>query len=178
MKLPTIIILLLVTSGVAESYEFTAERILEVESQLYLPPDLGLNGDAPLLGYDSDGNGVRDDIQRYLKLRYFDEVELKAVFYDYASELLNRIHVVNESRETIQNLYRESGKSHWCLIWLNNNSERDYKLEIRELSKRIFNTLARHKADRVFESKLAGMRISAKDPDKYYIFCENYGLSG
>ena len=35
MKLPTIIILLLVTSGVAESYEFTAERILEVERHIY-----------------------------------------------------------------------------------------------------------------------------------------------
>lgn len=178
MKLSTIIIFLLVFSGAAESYEFTAERILEVESQVYLPPDPGLNGDASLLGYDSDGNGVRDDIQRYLELRYFDELELKVVFYDYASELLNRMHVVNESRETIQNLYRESGNSHWCLIWLNSNSKRDYKSEIRELSKRVFNTLARYKADRMFESKLAGMRISAKNPDTYYIYCDKYGLGG
>lgn len=176
MKRSTIIILLLAIAGPSESYEFTAERILEVESQIYLPPDPGLNGDSQLLGYDSDGNGVRDDIQRYLELRYFDEAELKAVFYDYASYLLNRMHVANESREFIQNLVKEREPSYWCLKWLDNNYERDYKSEIRELRKKVFNTLARNKANMMFNSKLAGMRSNAIDPETYNIYCAKYGL--
>src|SRR5216683_231714 len=35
-----------------------------------LPPDPGAAGKATLQGIDSDGDGVRDDIQRYIALTY------------------------------------------------------------------------------------------------------------
>lgn len=176
MKVFSIIFLLLTISEPAKSYDLTADRIFEVESQIALPPDPGLNGDAQLLGYDVDGNSIRDDIQRYLEVRYFDEPKLRAVFYDYASYLLNRIVVADQSTEFVQSLAKEREPAYWCLIWLNNNNERDFKSEIRELRKRVFNTIARHKANMIFHSKLAGMSFDAMDLETYRSYCVDYGL--
>lgn len=176
MKLVPIIVFLVTIAEPASSYEITTDRILEVESQVALPPDPGLNGDADLLGYDVDGGGVRDDIQRYLELRYFEEPKLKAVFYDYASALLKRISSASQSEEYIQNLVKEREPSYLCLMGLNNNSERDYRSEIRELKQRVFNTAARYKANMLFDSKLAGTVMTAIDIDAYKSYCAPYGL--
>ncbi|QKT02341.1 hypothetical protein HUS23_05985 [Ectothiorhodospiraceae bacterium 2226] len=41
-----------------------------------LPPDPGPAGKATLVGIDSDGSGVRDDVQRYILLEHTDKLEL------------------------------------------------------------------------------------------------------
>jgi len=171
-----IFILLLTFVDPALSYEISTERIFEVESHISLPPDPGPNGDAELLGYDVDRSGVRDDIQRYLELRYFDEPKVKAVFYDYASSLLKRISVADKSREYIQDLAKKREPSFLCLSWLDDSSERDYRSEILELRKRVFNTIARYKANMLFHSKLAGTVTTAIDVDTYKSYCVPYGL--
>ena len=38
-----------------------------------LPPDPGEAGKATLAGIDSDGDGIRDDVQRYIELTYFGD---------------------------------------------------------------------------------------------------------
>lgn len=51
-----------------------------------LPPDPGAAGKQTLLGIDSDNDGVRDDVQRYINLTYPDEPKVQAALLQFANE--------------------------------------------------------------------------------------------
>jgi hypothetical protein len=53
-------------------------------SRIPLPPDPGEAGKATLEGIDSDNDGVRDDIQRYIALTYPDSEKTRAVLIQFA----------------------------------------------------------------------------------------------
>lgn len=42
-----------------------------------LPPDPGKAGKQTLMGIDSDGDGLRDDVQRYIYLTYPDQPDVQ-----------------------------------------------------------------------------------------------------
>jgi hypothetical protein len=52
-----------------------------------LPPDPGAAGKATLQGIDSDGDGVRDDIQRYIALTYSNSEKTRAALTQSAKAL-------------------------------------------------------------------------------------------
>lgn len=54
------------------------------ELEAVLPPDPGEAGKATLEGIDSDGDGVRDDIQRYIAVTYQDRPIEKKIVTDSA----------------------------------------------------------------------------------------------
>ena len=45
-----------------------------------LPPDPGKAGKQTLMGVDSDGDGLRDDIQRYIYLTYPGKTNVQGAF--------------------------------------------------------------------------------------------------
>jgi len=160
------------------SYEITQERILEIKSQVSLPPDPGLNGETHIPGNDVDGDGMRDDIQRYLEFWYFDEPKLKKLFYHEALSEPNFIAASEQSKEYIQELIKNTDESFWCLSGLSKiNKHRDFDQERKELNRRTLNTVDRFKAYMISNSKLAGTVWTAKDPDTYLSYCRKYGLS-
>ena len=55
-------------------------------SGFVLPPDPGKAGKKTLLGIDTDGNGVRDDFQRYIYFTYPDDKKLRLGLTYYAKE--------------------------------------------------------------------------------------------
>lgn len=74
-----------------------------------LPPDPGKEGEETLLGIDTDGDGVRDDIQRYIYFTYPDDEKLRLGLTFYAIEFqgvlkdaedrdLSYVHAVNMER--------------------------------------------------------------------------------
>jgi hypothetical protein len=62
------------------------ERISNIDPELLksLPPDPGEAGKATLEGIDSDDDGVRDDVQRYIVLTYPDSEKTRAGLTQYA----------------------------------------------------------------------------------------------
>jgi hypothetical protein len=52
------------------------------------PPDPGPENDKTLAGIDSNGNGVRDDIERYIAANYGDSPQKVAFLMQYAREVL------------------------------------------------------------------------------------------
>ena len=58
-----------------------------------LPPDPGPAGSTTIAGIDSDGDGVRDDVQRYIALNYTNSVKTQAALTQltkaYLAELLD-----------------------------------------------------------------------------------------
>ncbi|MDP6583402.1 MAG: hypothetical protein QF535_02015, partial [Anaerolineales bacterium] len=57
-----------------------------VDVGVVLPPDPGEEGKLTLLGIDSDEDGVRDDIQRYIYFTYPDDEKLRLGLTYYAKE--------------------------------------------------------------------------------------------
>lgn len=47
----------------------------------YLPKDPGDNGDASIAGIDSDGDGVRDDLERYIARSYPNDRQVRNALY-------------------------------------------------------------------------------------------------
>lgn len=61
----------------------TGERV-DIAASINLPPDPGEAGKKTLLGIDSDGDGVRDDIQRYIYFTHIDKEKVQAALTEVA----------------------------------------------------------------------------------------------
>lgn len=88
-----------------------------------LPPDPGVAGKQTLLGIDSDGDGVRDDVQRYIALTYPNEPKVRAALTQFANQYQGLLpqagdrdaaynHAVKLSRhlDCLGGIKREEGK--------------------------------------------------------------------
>ena len=70
--------------------------IIPVESS-ELPPDPGEEGKADVAGIDSDNDGVRDDVERYIAYKYPDNPLTRKALYQYSKyEQLNLINSHNK----------------------------------------------------------------------------------
>ena len=56
-------------------------------SIVVLPPDPGAAGKTTLQGVDSDGDGVRDDVQRYIALTYPNSEKTRATLTQYTKSI-------------------------------------------------------------------------------------------
>jgi hypothetical protein len=65
----------------------TIPQTLKVLITVGLPPDPGAAGNATLAGIDSDGDGVRDDVQRYIGLTYPQSAKERAALTQAAVAL-------------------------------------------------------------------------------------------
>ncbi len=166
-------------AAVAEGREevVTPERMLEVESQIALPPDPGPNGDALLVGYDVDGDGIRDDIQRYIEFKYWDEPKLKAVYYDFAHAKLKLLAAAEKDRDTILRHSNDILRVSKCISALNErDNTRDLNDEEKEVESRILNTFERLKASFKANAKLSGIYPGGDLPRTWIKYCEKYGF--
>lgn len=75
-------------------------RFFTIENNL--PPDPGDAGKETVEGIDSDGDGVRDDVQRYIALNYTDS-DTQDALRQCAVNLQNFILDTNDRQTTIQN---------------------------------------------------------------------------
>ena len=167
------------TATVAEAREAeaTPQRMLEIESQVTLPPDPGPNGDALLQGYDVDGDGVRDDIQRYVEFRYWDEPMLKAAYYEFVRTRLTFIASADQERATLVRLSDQEGSVYKCMMALTKrDGSRDFIDELRELESKMLNTAERLSAFYRGQAKLSGIYSGGDIPDAYFKHCKKYGF--
>lgn len=69
----------------------TVPEVLKITINVGLPPDPGITGSVTLAGIDSDANGVRDDVQRYIGLTYPNSAKERAALSQAASALQTMI---------------------------------------------------------------------------------------
>ncbi len=82
-----------------------------------LPPDPGRSGKETLAGVDSDGDGVRDDVQRFIVENYgYSERGVRALNNLARSYQVEILTADSASREQVNNLSEQISKDASCLI--------------------------------------------------------------
>ena len=117
-----------------------------------LPPDPGAAGKATLAGIDSDNDGVRDDVQRWIALTYPNSQKTRAALRQYALAqqkfLLNAVDPV----KTANNSSLRGNAVH-CLFYIRGN---DADIILSELRAVFLNTGVRSRAYLQADRHLSG----------------------
>lgn len=126
-----------------------------------LPPDPGEEGKKTLLGIDSDEDGVRDDIQRYIYFTYPDDKKLRLGLTYYAKEFQGVLKDAND-REAAYEHANKMARHGECLYYLKGRESIDIR---RALRAEILNTRERSIAYIKYSDNLGG-RVIDKAPLK------------
>ena len=126
-----------------------------------LPPDPGEAGKKTLLGIDTDGDGVRDDIQRYIYFTYPDDKKLRLALTYYAKEFQGVLKDAND-REAAYEHANKMARHGECLYYLKGRESIDIR---RALRAKILNTRERSMAYITYSDNLGG-RVIDKAPLK------------
>ena len=142
---------------------------IEIESSS-LPPDPGKEGKRTLMGIDSDSDGLRDDVQRYIYLTYPDRPNVQGALTQYAL-LLQKTVDPNREIGTGRALANEKGEAMDCL----NYFMRDEIYQVTQrLKAEVINTYDRAKKYLAYDEELIGGIFSASDLpfDETHQLCE------
>lgn len=136
-----------------------------------VPPDPGEAGKQTLEGIDFDNDGVRDDIQRYIVLNYFDSLAEVAGLRQYAKATQRSLLNANSGDRSlvVDNVQKEfdAGKCLAHVMELYPSFEATDKLQVEML-----NTRQRSLANIRVESYLGGHVFPGAPSTQYKFFCE------
>jgi hypothetical protein len=149
-------------SGTLLSNTVSLELYWEVNGHRLPPePDKTLN-DSTLLGIDTNNNGVRDDVERWIYKTYDHPIE-RGIFMQSARAYQKVIVDPSKAHETMKYIDDASDCEgywrYWKILYKDRNESyileryRDLEKEIRPIQ---FNTLKRHMAYERFNATLSG----------------------
>lgn len=128
-----------------------------------LPPDPGDAGKATLEGIDSDHDGIRDDIQRYIALTYWNRSDIQAGLRQYATAFQDSLMGADSKAVSLAN-EAKSAKAQECLRY-RLGVEEGYQA-FRQLHAFALNTEARSHAYIAYNSQLGGEVFSLPNEDR------------
>ena len=132
-----------------------------------LPPDPGNDGKATLEGIDSDGDGIRDDIQRYITLTYPDSRKTRAALRQ-AAVALQRIILQDPDEETALSNTELEARASECIRYIRPGDGREID---NMLLAEFLNTVERSKAYLEYDAQLRGHVFGVKNIDQYRSSC-------
>ena len=137
-----------------------------------LPADPGEAGMATVEGIDSDNDGVRDDIQRYIALEETDE-DIQAILTDYAI-IIQKYMVSEEELELMENEIiadAHADMTMHCLRYLYSDNATEIR---RNLEAVTINTKERFLAYVKADGFLGGQVFELPTDDELIVVCEKY----
>lgn len=117
-----------------------------------LPPDPGEEGRLTLEGIDSDGDGIRDDIQRFIALNHPDSEKLRAGLTQYARAIQEAL-LVRDDKPLSLNAASKTSRATECLWFLLGEQAPDVT---NTMFAEMLNTVARSRAYLTYNSQLFG----------------------
>ncbi len=120
-----------------------------------LPPDPGQAGKQTLLGVDSDTDGVRDDIQRYIYFTYPSEEKVKLALTEVAKQYQTLLLESNDPDAVFNNATKMARHGE-CLDYIKGEVATDILAELRA---EILNTKDRSLAYIKYSNNLSGESI-------------------
>ena len=137
------------------------------DTGMNLPPDPGEEGKKTLLGVDTDGDGVRDDIQRYIYFTYPDNKKLRLALTYYAKEFQGVLKDAND-REAAYEHAKNMVRHGECLWYLKDEESLDICSALRA---KILNTRERSIAYIKYSDNLGGRIISGAPQKEWKNSC-------
>ena len=139
----------------------TLPNTLKVEievSLLNLPPDPGEEGKLTLEGIDSDNDGVRDDIQRWIVLRYPNSEKTRTAFNQVSIDFQNTLLTANNKDQSIE-ASRKFLRSRECVYHVlsaNPSNLTEIKFDLDQLRSVVLNTKLRSDAYMLSDKNFSG----------------------
>lgn len=136
-----------------------------------LPPDPGDAGLQTLEGIDSDDDGVRDDIQRFIALEYPDSAKVRAALTQIAISMQDQL-VAGGSKQ--QSLAAASGtmRAMECLMAIETAMDADAVTDsVRLLQGEILNTGERWNAYGMFDQQMGGEVVASVPLEQHETSC-------
>lgn len=135
------------TSQILSTFKFISTSTVSV-----LPPDPGEAGKLTLEGIDSDKDGVRDDIQRLIYLKYSDSQKTREALKDVVKALQAALLASNNRTLSLATVPLQTRAAN-CLVYV--RPDDDDILE--NLVVAFLNTEQRFQANNLFSSHLKGL---------------------
>ncbi len=128
---------------------------ITAETLAHLPPDPRPAGKATIQGIDSDGDGVRDDVQRYIALTYPNSAKTRAALTQVTKHEQKELLDANNKQTAIADLIGDDGSD--CLYFIVGSD--NVRAIYNELEARILNTRDRSEASILFNQQIGGQGI-------------------
>lgn len=135
-----------------------------------LPPDPGEAGKATIAGIDSDNDGVRDELQRYIALTYPDDEETQKALTDYVIAYQDFVLELDDKEATIRNA--EAMKQAMICVFCARQTQDDTFEVLAEMKGKIFNTADRVEAYISAEKHLGGITFSISPSEDQCARCQ------
>ena len=132
-----------------------------------LPPDPGEVGEATLEGIDSDGDGIRDDIQRFITLTHSDSARTRAALGQYAKAMQVALLDAGSKTDSIKHS-RAAGHAIDCLYHVRSDDAFDVS---GELLAQILNTDERNLTYFQYDAQLSGQFFPSTPLDLWKLSC-------
>ena len=136
-----------------------------------LPPDPGAAGETTLEGIDSDGDGVRDDVQRYIALQYPDSAKRRAALTQLAISLQEQL-TSTQTREQAFIAALRSTRAIECLAYVDGNRDMQaINNDAISLQAEVLDTEMRWEAYRLFDEQIGGEVVELMPLDQQDASC-------
>lgn len=154
-----------------DAFNAEALRLIDLfEIRLALPNDPGEAGKLTLEGIDSDNDGVRDDLQRYIALSHPDSAKFRAVLTQYTLNLQEKLINAGDPIKSLElaNQHTKDSACHQYIDSVSVHSEQGRgKSPRRELYSEALNTLERSRAYLNYNDHLYGNIFMSPEPASY-----------
>lgn len=132
-----------------------------------LPPDPGEAGKTTLEGIDADGDGIRDDIQRYIALTYPDSAKTRAALRQFTLAMDKAVLDSPDENRALNNT-EYMHRAIECLYYIHE----DHSFNMSDLlMAEYLNTVARSRAYLQYNDKLGGHVFGSRDFGEYKLSC-------
>lgn len=132
-----------------------------------LPPDPGPAGDATIQGVDSDGNGVRDDVQRYIALTYPSSASTRAALTQMSVAMQKAMVESSSATSSLANANQVTSALE-CLATVSGGA-----LEQQlDLAGEVIDTEQRLRAYLRYDQQLSGQVITLRKPAERPAGCD------
>lgn len=138
---------------------FSIDASLEV-------PDPGVEGQKTLLGIDSDGDGIRDDVQRYLNETYSNQPNVRMALEQLAKAYQSVFSTVSNKEENIKAIFKQVN----AIACLTGIDGRHAPSKGKQLAGRVLNTKERLIVQKKADLNFSGQNIQA--PNDLNSTCE------
>jgi len=138
-------------------------------TEVNLPPDPGEAGKATAAGIDSDNDGIRDDVQRYIALTYPDSEDTQKALSQYTRPFQSIIINSNDKEKVIQNADSKN-RAMECIFYVRANYG-DAASVTEEIKGKILNTEERIRQYLTADRLLSGQTFPTVSIDERHNSC-------